>query len=54
MTLELLRQARTRGYSFECLSKPFHPIEVITRALTHAGSCTNTDEARLTDRINGV
>jgi len=29
MTLELLQQARVRGYNFECLMKPFHPQDLI-------------------------
>lgn len=29
MTLELLQQARVRGYNFECLMKPFHPLDLI-------------------------
>jgi CheY-like chemotaxis protein len=29
MTLELLEQARGRGYNFECLMKPFHPLDLL-------------------------
>jgi CheY-like chemotaxis protein len=29
MTLELLQQARSRGYNFECLMKPFHPLDLL-------------------------
>jgi CheY-like chemotaxis protein len=38
MTLELLQEARTRGYSFECLLKPFHPIDLINKVEALLGS----------------
>jgi DNA-binding response OmpR family regulator len=38
MTLELLQQARTRGYSFDCLMKPFHPLELISKIEALLGS----------------
>lgn len=31
MTLESLQQARTRGYHFECLVKPFHPTDLLNK-----------------------
>jgi DNA-binding response OmpR family regulator len=31
MTLELLQQARAQGYDFECLVKPFHPIDLLNK-----------------------
>jgi CheY-like chemotaxis protein len=37
MTLELLQQAQDRGYSFECLVKPFHPIDLINKVRSLLG-----------------
>lgn len=38
MTLELLQQARARGYNFECLMKPFHPLDLIHKVEALLGS----------------
>jgi len=40
MTLELVQQARERGYNFECLVKPFHPIDLINKVKALLGSPT--------------
>jgi len=37
-TLELFQQARIRGHSFECLLKPFHPIDLINKVEALLGS----------------
>ena len=38
VTLELLQQARARGYNFECLMKPFHPLDLIQKIEALLGS----------------
>jgi len=38
MTLELLQQARVHGYNFECLVKPFHPLDLINKVQALLGS----------------
>lgn len=45
LTSDLLAEARSRGYDFEILSKPFHPTELLQRMLTPAEQGRGTAQA---------
>src|SRR4051812_428409 len=37
-TLDLLQEARDHGHNFECLAKPFHPIDLLKKVDALLGS----------------
>lgn len=44
VTTELLQEAKTRGYEFECLAKPVHPVDLLNR-IAYLLSASSTAQA---------
>lgn len=47
-TIAMLKVARGRGYNFEVIAKPIHPVEVLKRVRLGLGLGSQTDAATAT------